>query len=84
MKLNGGRNAQQQGIKVAREAWKYRGRKTVITKKLIGEVQDLQENKKLSITQIAKVTGSNLKIFSTKKNSLDWENFFSTERPKNQ
>ena len=36
---------------------KYLGRKTVITKKLIAQVQDLKENKKLSITEIAKVTG---------------------------
>jgi len=48
---------QRQGIKVARKAGKYIGRKTVITKKLIAEVQDLKEKKNLSITQIAKVTG---------------------------
>ena len=48
---------QRQGIKAARETGKDRGRKTVITKKLIGEVQDLKENKNLSITQIVKVTG---------------------------
>jgi len=33
------------------------GQKTVITPKLISEVQDLKEKKNLSITQIAKVTG---------------------------
>jgi len=32
------------------------GRKTVITKKLIAQVQDLKENKNLSVTGIAKVT----------------------------
>jgi len=40
----------------AKKAVKYAGRKTVITKKLIAEVQDLKEKKNLSITQIAKVT----------------------------
>ena len=48
---------QRQGIQAAKKAGKYRGRKTVITKKLIAEVQDLKETKNLSITQIAKVTG---------------------------
>ena len=41
----------------AKKAGKYAGRKTVITKKLIAEVQDLKEKKNLSIIQIAKVTG---------------------------
>jgi DNA invertase Pin-like site-specific DNA recombinase len=48
---------QRQGIQAAKKAGKYAGRKTVITKKLITEVQDLKEKKSLSITQIAKVTG---------------------------
>ncbi len=48
---------QRQGILAAKKAGKYAGRKTVITKKLIAEVQDLKETKNLSITQIAKVTG---------------------------
>ena len=48
---------QRQGILAAKKAGKYRGRKTVITKKLIAEVKDLKETKNLSITQIAKVTG---------------------------
>ena len=47
---------QRQGIQAAKKTGKYRGRKTVITKKLIAEVQDLKETKNLSITQIAKVT----------------------------
>lgn len=33
------------------------GRKTIITLKLISEVQDLKEKKNLSITEIAKITG---------------------------
>lgn len=48
---------QRQGIQAAKKNDKYLGRKTVITKKLIAQVQDLKENKKLSITEIAKVTG---------------------------
>jgi DNA invertase Pin-like site-specific DNA recombinase len=48
---------QRQGIMAAKKAGKYAGRKTVITKKLIAEVQDLKEKKNLSITQIAKITG---------------------------
>ena len=48
---------QRQGIQAAKKSGKYLGRKTVITKKLIAEVQDLKEEKNLSITQIAKVTG---------------------------
>lgn len=34
---------QRQGIQAAKKAGKYPGRKTVITKKLIGQVQDLKE-----------------------------------------
>nr|YP_010472140.1 hypothetical protein N4M20_pgp044 [Navicula arenaria]UVG41605.1 hypothetical protein [Navicula arenaria] len=48
---------QRKGIDAAKKAGRYAGRKTVITKKLIAQVQDLKENKKLSITEIAKVTG---------------------------
>lgn len=48
---------QLQGIKAAKKAGKYLGRKTVITKKLIAQVQDLKENKNLSVTEIAKITG---------------------------
>jgi DNA invertase Pin-like site-specific DNA recombinase len=51
------RERQRQGIEAAKKAGKYKGRKTVITKKLIAEVQNLKEAKNLSITQIAKVTG---------------------------
>lgn len=48
---------QRQGIEAAKKAGKYLGRKTVITKKLIQQVQILKEKKDLSITEIAKVTG---------------------------
>ena len=48
---------QRQGIQAAKKNDKYLGRRTVIDKKLISQVQDLKENKNLSITEIAKVTG---------------------------
>ena len=48
---------QQVGIEAAKKAGKYPGRKTVINKKLISEVRHLKETKKMSITQIAKLTG---------------------------
>ena len=48
---------QRQGIQVAKKNGKYFGRKTVIDKKLISQVQDLKENKNLSITEISKITG---------------------------
>ncbi len=48
---------QREGIKAARKAGQYLGRKTVIDKKLISQVQDLKENKNLSITEISKITG---------------------------
>jgi DNA invertase Pin-like site-specific DNA recombinase len=51
------RERQKQGIEAAKKAGKYNGRKTVITPKLIAEVQHLKEDKHLSITQIAKITG---------------------------
>ena len=50
------RERQKQGIEAAKKAGKYRGRKTVITPKLIMEVQHLKEKKNLSTTQIAKIT----------------------------
>ena len=48
---------QMQGIYAAKKAGKYRGRKTVITKKLIAEVKYLKQNKMLSVSQIVKITG---------------------------
>ena len=51
------KETQRQGIKAARKAGKYLGRKTVINKKLIDQVKYLKETKNLSITQIAKITG---------------------------
>ena len=64
---------QRLGIVDAKKARKYAGRKTVITKKLITQVQDLKENKKLSITGIAKVTGKGRNTsFKVLKNELNY------------
>jgi transcriptional regulator with XRE-family HTH domain len=49
------------------------GRKTVITKKLIAQVQDLKENKNLSVTEIAKVTGKGRNtIYKVLRNELNY------------
>ena len=48
---------QRQRIAAAKKAGKYRGRKTVINKKLIAEVKYLKQTKMLSISQIVKITG---------------------------
>ena len=56
---------QGQGISAAKKAGKYAGRKTVITKKLIDQVQDLKENKNLSITQIANYIFLKVRQFTT-------------------
>lgn len=48
---------QRQGIAAAKKAGKYFGRKTVIDNKLIAQVRNLKENKNLSITDLAKITG---------------------------
>ena len=51
------KDRQRQGIQAAKKNGKYFGRKTVIDKKLISQVQDLKETKNLSITEISKITG---------------------------
>ena len=48
---------QRQGIRAAQKDGKYTGRKTLIDKTLISKVQDLKENKKLSVSEISKLTG---------------------------
>jgi DNA invertase Pin-like site-specific DNA recombinase len=64
---------QRQGIQAAKKAGKYLGRKTVITKKLIAQVQDLKENKNLSVTQIAKITGKGRNtIYKVLKEELNY------------
>jgi DNA invertase Pin-like site-specific DNA recombinase len=47
---------QRQGIAAAKKAGIYKGRKTVITKKLIAEVKDLKQ----TISQIVKIIGRHL------------------------
>ena len=45
----------------------------MITKKLIDQVQDLKENKNLSITQIAKITGKGRNtIYKVLKEELNY------------
>lgn len=67
------RERQRQGIKAAKAAGKYIGRRTVINKKLIDQVQDLKENKNLSIAQIAKVTGrGRTTIYKVLKEELNY------------
>jgi DNA invertase Pin-like site-specific DNA recombinase len=64
---------QRQGIQAAKKNGKYLGRRTVIDKKLISQVQDLKENKNLSITEIAKVTGrGRTTIYKVLKEELDY------------
>jgi DNA invertase Pin-like site-specific DNA recombinase len=64
---------QRQGIKAAKAAGKYIGRKTVINKKLIDEVKYLKEIKNLSITQIAKITGrARTTIYKILKEELNY------------
>jgi len=67
------RERQRQGISAARRAGKYKGRKTVITKKLISEVKHLKENSNLSVTNIARVTGkSRTTIYKILKENLNY------------
>ena len=64
---------QRQGIQAAKKNGKYLGRRTVIDKKLISQVQDLKETKNLSITEIAKVTGrSRTTIYKVRKEELNY------------
>jgi DNA invertase Pin-like site-specific DNA recombinase len=64
---------QKHGIEVAKKNGKYFGRKTVIDKKLISQVKDLKENKCLSISEIAKVTGrGRTTIYKVLKQKLNY------------
>lgn len=64
---------QRQGILAAKEAGKYKGRKTVINKTLISKVKDLKEHSNLSVTQIAKLTEkSRATIYKVLKNELGY------------
>jgi DNA invertase Pin-like site-specific DNA recombinase len=64
---------QRQGIQAAKKNGKSLGRRTVIDKKLISQVQDLKENKNLSITEIAKLTGrGRTTIYKVLKEELNY------------
>ena len=64
---------QMQGISAAKKAGKYRGRKTVINKKLIAEVKYLKQIKMLFISQIVKITGKSRKtIYKVLKEHLGY------------
>ena len=64
---------QRQGIQAAKKNGKYLGRRTVIDKKLISQVQDLKETKNLSITEIAKLTGrGRTTIYKVLKEELNY------------
>jgi DNA invertase Pin-like site-specific DNA recombinase len=64
---------QKQGIQAARQEGKYIGRKSVINQTLIQKVKDLKENKKLSVTEIARVVRvSRPTIYKILKNELGY------------
>jgi DNA invertase Pin-like site-specific DNA recombinase len=46
---------QKQGIRAAQQEGKYTGRKSIINQTLIQKVKNLKENKKLSVTEIARL-----------------------------
>lgn len=67
------RERQLAGIKIAKEAGRYKGRKTVIDRKLVDTVRDLKETKRLSVTQISKITGrSRNTIYKVLREKLDY------------
>lgn len=64
---------QKQGIQVAQQEGKYTGRKSIINQSLIRKVKDLKENKNLSVSEIARVTGiSRPTIYKVLKNELGY------------
>ena len=64
---------QKQGIRVAQKEGKYQGRKTLINQTLINKVKDLKENKKLSVTEIARLIGiSRPTIYKVLKEELGY------------
>jgi DNA invertase Pin-like site-specific DNA recombinase len=67
------RERQRQGIEAAKKAGRYKGRKSVITKKLIQQVSELLEKKKLTVTEITKITGrSRATIYRIMKEKLGY------------
>ena len=64
---------QKEGIRAAQKEGKYAGRKTLITKTLIQKVKELKENKKLSVTEIARLLGiSRPTIYKVLKNEMGY------------
>lgn len=64
---------QRHGIQAAKQAGKYKGRKTVINQALIAKVKDLKENRKLSVTEIAKLTAkSRTTVYKILKQELGY------------
>jgi DNA invertase Pin-like site-specific DNA recombinase len=67
------KDRQREGIKVAKTAGKYIGRKTVITQSLTTKVKNLKENSNLSVTEIARVVGiSRPTVYKVLKNELGY------------
>jgi DNA invertase Pin-like site-specific DNA recombinase len=64
---------QKQGIRVAQKEGKYQGRKSLINQSLINKVKDLKKNKKLSVTEIARLIGiSRPTIYKVLKEELGY------------
>lgn len=63
---------QREGIEAAKKAGRYFGRPTVINKKLIDKVQYLKEEKQLSVTEIAKITGCSRTTIYKVLRKLEW------------
>jgi DNA invertase Pin-like site-specific DNA recombinase len=64
---------QKQGIRVAQKEGKYQGRKSLINQTLINKVKGLKENKKLSVTEIARLIGiSRPTIYKVLKEELGY------------
>ena len=79
------KDRQRQGIQAAKKNGKYFGRKTVIDKKLISQVQDLKEKKNLSITEISKITGrarnTIYKILKEELNYIPYNRLVKNNKP---
>lgn len=64
---------QKQGIRAPQKEGKYAGRKTLINQTLIQKIKELKENKKLSVTEIARLLAiSRPTIYKVLKNKLGY------------
>lgn len=67
------KDRQKQGIAAAKIAGKYKGRKTVINQALVAKVKKMKQDKKLSVTEMAKLTGkSRTTIYKVLKQTLGY------------